>query len=51
MDAAVITILITGLLNLVLAIRQSKCTHIDSSCCCCELSLDREVQSEDEQVI
>jgi hypothetical protein len=43
MDVALATILCTSILNLVLAIRQSRCTSIESSCCCCDVSLQRDV--------
>ena len=48
MDPAIIAILITGVLNLVATLRQSRCTDISSECCCCSLHLHRDVLGEDE---
>ena len=43
MDPTIIAILITGVLNLIATLRQSRCTDIQSDCCCCSLNLHREL--------
>ena len=43
MDVTIIAILITGVLNLIVALRNSRCTEIDSECCCCHLQLHRQL--------
>ena len=43
MDPTIIAILITGVLNLIITLRQSRCTDIQSQCCCCSLNLHRDV--------
>lgn len=47
MDPTIIAILITGVLNLLATLRQSRCTDIQSDCCCCSLNLHRDVLTGD----
>ena len=47
MDPTTIAILITGVLNLIVQLRQSRCTSIDSECCCCSFNLHRDVLNGD----
>ena len=47
MDPALLAVLITGILNLVVALRNSRCTEIQSDCCCCSLELHRDINALD----
>ena len=45
MEIELIAILITGLLNLLATLRQSRCTEIDSECCCIKFHVNRELKA------
>lgn len=47
MDPTMMAILITGVLNLFATLRQSRCTDIQSDCCCCSFNLHRDVLNGD----
>ncbi len=44
MDLELLAILITGILNLLATLRQSRCTEIDSQCCCMKFHVNRELE-------
>ena len=50
MDPAIIAIFVTGVLNLVATLRQSRCTDIQSECGCCSLNLHRDVINGDDDI-
>lgn len=49
MDLELLAILITGILNLLATLRQSRCTDIHSTCCYGLLSVGLERELEDKQ--
>ena len=49
MDPTVIAILITGVLNLLATLRQSRCTEIDSECGCLKFHIQREIKDSEQE--
>ena len=49
MDPTILAILVTGILNLLATLRQSRCTEIDSECGCLKFHLERELQNNETQ--
>ena len=45
MQIEMLAILITGILNLLATLRQSRCTEIDSECCCIKFHVNRELKA------
>ena len=45
MEIELIAILITGLINLVVQLRQSRCTELNSECCCIKFHVNRELKA------
>ena len=49
MQIELIATLVTGLLNLLATLRQSRCTEIDSECGCFKFHVERELQNNETQ--
>lgn len=43
MDVMIISVLFTSIMNLLVTLRQSRCTEIESSCCGFDLHIERDV--------
>ena len=51
MDPTMIAILITGVLNLIATLKQSRCTEIDSECGCFKFHVEREIQETENNIV
>lgn len=51
MEPTMIAVLTTSILNLIVALRNSRCTDIQSECCCCSLQLHRDVPHDEEEPV
>ncbi len=51
MEPTMIAVLTTSILNLIVALRNSRCTDIQSECCCCSLVLHRDVKDNQDEPV